>query len=110
MKHKIGEIIKITNDFEIKSALGGYIKQVKKGDTGFIDSKGSIHYLTGEARDKIQKIDDIELKGYDYESITNLIYKRLNCEFDIDNMLDDSDIDEVEHFKDIIKDVLSEIL
>ena len=110
MKPKIGEILTIKEDFEIKSALGGYTKQVKKGDTGFIDSKGMIHYLTGEARGKIQNIDGIELKGYDYESITNLIYKRLNCEFDIDYMLDDSDIDEVEHFKDIIEDVLSEIL
>ena len=77
MKHRIGEMIRIKKDFEIKTLMGKDTIHVKVGDTGFMDSTGMIHYLTGEARNKIQKIDDdIEVKGYDYESIAKLIFNK----------------------------------
>lgn len=108
MKHKVGEIIKIKEEFEIKTSIGENTIPVKKGDTGFMDSKGMIHYLTGEARNKIQKIDDIEVKGYDYESIAKLIFKRLNIEYNICEMLENEGI-EGHEFRDTIEDVLTDI-
>ncbi|EPY2295890.1 hypothetical protein ACXATC_003560 [Clostridium sporogenes] len=108
MKHKIGEMIRIKEDFEIKTAIRENTIQVKEGDTGFMDSKGMIHYLTGEARNKIQKIDDIEVKGYDYESIAKLIFKRLNIEYNICEMLENEGI-EGHEFRDTIEDVLTDI-
>jgi len=110
MKHKIGEIVTITDDFEIKGAIdNNNTILVKSGDTGFIDSKGLIHYMTGKARGKIQNIEDIEVKGYDYESISKLIYKRLNAEYDIGEMLENEDIDKID-FMETIEDMLSDIL
>lgn len=109
MKHKIGEIVTIKEGFEIKTAIGENTIQVKKGDTGLVDSRGMIHYLTGEARDKIQKIDGVEVKGYDYESISKLIFKRLNAEYNICEMLENEGI-EGHGFRDTVEDVLSDIL
>jgi hypothetical protein len=110
MKHKIGEIIIITDGFEIKGAIDNKDTiQVKSGDTGFIDSNGLIHYLTGKARGKIQKIEDIEIKGYDYESISKIIYKRLNAEYSLGEMLENEDIDKID-FVETIEDMLSDIL
>lgn len=109
MSHKIGEIITIKEDFEIKTAIGENTIQVKKGDTGFVDSRGMIHYLTGGARNKIQKIEGVEVKGYDYESISKLILKRLNEEYNICEMLENEGIGGHD-FRDTVEDVLSDIL
>jgi len=50
MIYKIGEEIGFKEGFEIESAFGGDKLQVKQGDKGFIDSRGMIHYTTGQAR------------------------------------------------------------
>ena len=56
MIYKIGEEIGFNSDFEIELAFSGDKLLVKQGDKGFLDSKGMIHYTTGQARGKIQKI------------------------------------------------------
>lgn len=109
MKHKIGEIVTIKEDFEITTVIGEETIKVKKGDIGFVDSKGLIHYLTGKAKNKIQKINDIEVEGYDYESIAKLIFKKLKNEYDIGEILEDEGIEEYD-FRDTIEDVLIDIL
>ena len=50
METKIGQQITVTEDFEIQTSCGENKIQVKKGDTGFIDSNGFVHYETGKAR------------------------------------------------------------
>lgn len=109
MKNKIGQILTIEQDFVIESAIAGNVIQVKKGDKGFIDSKGLLHYSTGEARGKIQLVKDAEMKGYDHESIATLIYKRLRNAYNLDEIIEDYDLDRDE-FIDEIEDILSSIL
>lgn len=109
MKSKIGQILTIEEDFKIITGICGNEIIVKKGDTGYVDSKGAIHYLTGAARGKIQVGKDIKIKGYDYESIATLIYKRLHCEYELGDMFGDYDIEKKE-FIDSIEDILNEIL
>ncbi len=107
-KFKIGQEITITEPFEIESALSNKTLNVKTGDKGFIDSKGLLHYTTGEARGKIHKVDDVEVGGYDYENIAKLIFKRLNSQFSLTDVFEDIDIpdsDFIEEIEDILSDI-----
>lgn len=106
---KIGQEIIVKEDFKINTIVSDKVKTVKKGDKGFIDSKGFLHLTTGKGIGKIVKIDDIEVKGYDYKNIVNMIYKRLNNTFFIDIILE-NDGYEVKDFLDEIEDVLTDIL
>lgn len=98
---KIGQEIIVEEDFEISNIVSNKIMTVKKGDKGFLDSKGFIHLTTGNGRGKIVKINDvnIEVEGYDYENISNIILNRLNREFGIEELLENE-----------IEDVLTDIL
>jgi len=110
MSKRIGQEITSTKNFEIELSLSGNKLQVKEGDKGFIDSSGNIHYTTGQARGKIQCWNNVELKGYDYENIARLIYKRLNGYYGIkQDYLEEYDIQEKD-FINQIEDVLSDIL
>ena len=109
MKFKIGQEIEVTEDFELIGGLSGDKIEVKKGDTGFIDSNGSIHYQTGKARGKIHKLTDAEIKGYDTGNIAKIAYKYLERHFNIREYLEDYEIEEAE-FIDELDYILSEIL
>jgi hypothetical protein len=109
MKNKIGQIVTVKEDFEIETAIGGKKLQVKEGDKGFVDSRGFIHYTSGKARGKIQVFKDCEVKGYAHNDIASLIFKRLNCEVNLLEMLEDNDIDQND-FTDLIEDILMDIL
>lgn len=100
-KYQIGQELMIQENFEIKASLSGTKTSVQKGDKGFVDSLGIIHYTSGKARGKNQKLRDIELDGYDTENIAKLIYNRLNRKFSIADFLEGYDIE--------TKDILSEI-
>jgi len=107
--YKIGEEISFNIDFEIEAVLGKRL-QVKQGDKGYIDSKGHIHYTTGQARGKIQSLgSEIEVKGYDYSNIAKMLFKRLNNEFNLKEALDDYDVSETDVI-DSLEDILSDIL
>lgn len=109
MKIKVGQEIIVKEDFKINTIVSDKVKTVKKGDKGFIDSKGFLHLTTGEGIGKIVKIDDIEVKGYNHKNIAKMIYKRLNNAFLIDIILE-NDGYEVKDFLDEIEDVLTDIL
>lgn len=105
---KIGQEIEITKDFVLESCLGTKVLEVKKGDKGYIDGNGCIHYTTGKARGMIQKAK-AEIKGFDYENISKIIFNRLNNSYNLDEFLDDYDIDKYELTEEI-ENVLVEIL
>lgn len=109
MQLKIGQKIVVQENYEIETCITNTKLQVKKGDVGFIDSHGLIHYLSGQARGKIHNIADVEVKGYDIENISELIFRQLKSDFHINDMLEDYEID-IREFKDSIEDILSEIL
>jgi len=110
MTYKIGEEIRFSEGFEINGALSGNTLTVKEGDRGYLDSRGNVHYTTGQARGKIQSMkNEIEVKGYDYENIAKMIFKRLKNQFNLIEFLDDYDISERD-FTEEIEEVLSDIL
>lgn len=109
MQLEIGQKMVVKENFEILTDISNTKLEVKKGDVGFIDANGMIHYLSGQARGKIHNIADVEVKGYDIENITELIYRQLKSDFYINDMLEDYEID-IREFKDSIEDILSEIL
>jgi hypothetical protein len=110
MSYKIGEEIGFNKEFEIESAFGGNKLQVKEGDKGYIDSRGNIHYTTGQARGKIHSLGkEIEVKGYDHSNIAKMLFKRLNNQFNLKEALDDYDIsdkDLIDELEDILSDIL----
>ena len=106
---KIGQEIMVKEDFKINTMVSDKVKTVKKGDKGFMDSRGFLHLTTGNGIGKIVKIDDIEVKGYDYRNISSIIFRRLINAYDLDEFMDCEDIEETEII-DEIEDVLMEIL
>jgi len=107
-KIKIGQEIIAQEEYEIETELSKTKLTVKVGDRGFVDSKGLLHYINGEARDKIVMINNVEINGYDYENIARLIYRKLNFSYPLSDMFEDYDIDSSD-FKETIEDVSSDI-
>lgn len=108
MKFKIGQEIKIKEDFTIKT-FNDNIIVIKENDKGFLDSKGLLHLTSGKGIGKIVKMDNMEIKGYDYENISKLIFNRLNYVFNISEFLSGEEISK-EEFKEEIEDILMDIL
>lgn len=102
---KIGEEIKIKEDFKINTIVSDNVKTVKKGDKGFIDSRGFLHLTTGNGKGKVVKIEDIEVKGYDYRNIAKMIFNRLNSIYALEMLFDDEGID----LKDFIEEIEDEL-
>lgn len=105
---KVGQEIKMTKDFTLVSCLGTKVLEVKKGDKAYIDGSGFAHYTTGKARGSIQKTN-AEIRGFDYENISKIIFKRLDNSYNVDEYLDDYDIDKNEFIEEI-ESALVEIL
>ncbi|WP_353096199.1 hypothetical protein [Tissierella praeacuta] len=111
-KYKIGQEIVITDNFEIESWLSKKKVEVKKDDRGIIDSKGFVHYTTGQARGMVQKLDweNLKIEGYDYRNIAKMVYDKLNWDFNLyDDFLDDYEL-EKEDFINAIEGILRNIL
>lgn len=109
-KINVGETLTVTNNFKLTSEDGRHTLQVKSGDTGFVDSEGVVHYLTGEAKGHRQAVyDRKDIKGYDAISIAIMIKDRLNEEFGLTMFLEDRGIKENE-FTAIISDELMNVL
>ena len=103
---KIGELIKLDKDINVKT-FGGNILKAKKGDRGFITQDGSIYLLDGRAQNKIITTE-IEPRGIDYSSIAQLIFRRINIELDLGDLLKDNDI-EPKDCIDLIESVIEDI-
>lgn len=108
VKFKIGQEVKSDVEYIIKTEFRNKAITVKKGDTGYVDSRGWIHYLNGEARGKIN-VADVEVEGYDFENIARMIMARLILNYDLESILDDYDISK-DDVKEEIEDLLSDIL
>ncbi len=106
---RIGEEIRIKEDFKINTIVSDKVKTVKKGDKGYLDSKGLLHIVNGAGKGKIVNVDGLEVKGYDHENIAKMIFGRLSNYFNLDEVLENEDIDS-ERFKEEIEDVLMDIL
>lgn len=106
---KIGQEIMVKEDFKINTMVSDKVKTVKKGDKGFMDSRGFLHLTTGNGIGKIVKIDDIEVKGYDHRNIASIIFRKLIDVYDLDEFIYYEGFEEAEIIDDIA-DVLMEIL
>lgn len=106
---KIGQELQIKEDFKINTIVSNKVITVKQGDKGFIDSVGHLHITTGNGKGKVVKINNAEVKGYDYENISKLILNRLNSVFGLEEYFKDEDIDSKEVI-DEIEYILMEIL
>jgi len=107
--YKIGEEIGFSQDFEIESVISATKAIVKAGDKGYIDSRCNVHYTTGQARGKIQHLDNAEMKGYDYTNIAKMLFKKLKNEFMLEEHLEGYDFSEkdfIEEIEDILNDIL----
>ena len=108
-KFEIGQEIIIDEDYTIQSVLTGKLIQVRKGDKGFLDANGNIHIRTGDARGKIVPfIEKERVSGYDIQNIAEMIYKRLDGEFEIGDYMDDCGV-EKEDIVNTLEDLLMDI-
>lgn len=106
---KIGKEVEIAKSFKINTTVSEKVLTVKEGDKGFFDSKGYLNLITGKGKGKTVKIKDIEIRGYDHENISKMIFTKLNSEFGLKTYLQDKEID-VNEFMEKIEDVLMVIL
>lgn len=105
MKFKIGQEVVVDENFTIQSVITSKTMEVKMGDKGIIDSEGNLHLKTGNAKGKIIPYTEKEnLKGYDIQNIAQMIFKRLNDEFHLADIIYAYDI-EKEDFIDAIESV-----
>lgn len=106
---KLGEKVIFENGFEIEGVISQNKLTVKKGDTALVTRYG-YKILRGEGRGKIISfMEDEKPNGIDCEGVADMIYERLNREYNVSEFLMDYDIDE-EDFIDSIFDVISDIL
>ena len=106
---KIGETYEAQKDLELQTLVTGREMTIKKGDMGVVTKNGHILMLTGKCKGKkILKID-ITLKDIDFKNISNITLKRLDSEFNLNEILEDNDI-EPEHVAQYILDTLEQIL
>lgn len=88
---KAGQEITMKEDFEVACFAGK--KKVKKGDRAFVTAAGCAHFVTGEARGKIQILSSVEIKGWDTENIAKILCSGLDAYFDLSTILEEHDID-----------------
>lgn len=104
---KVGQRIEVTQDFTI-SGFDNKKVIVKKGDSGFIDSNNFIHYITGNAEGMIQGIKGWDIKGYDVNNITKMVFDHIDNYFGLLDILQFYDVNVI-GFKEIIFKVIDSI-
>lgn len=108
-KAKIGQEIQITEGFEIKKGVSGKKVEIKEGDRAIVNSDGLLQYISGNANGMLQKVDSIEVDGYDHSNIAKMLYRRLDRYFGISDYLEFNEIDEsrfIEEIEDVLMDIL----
>ncbi|MHB9925632.1 hypothetical protein EXM63_04160 [Clostridium botulinum] len=101
-----GQLITLENDIEFET-FGGNTLKAKEGDKGFITHNGSVRLITGQAQGKII-VTDIKPNGIDYYSIAHLIFRRLDVELELGEILTDNDIgvlDCIAYIEGVIEDI-----
>ena len=108
MSKRIGSIIKIKEDINIKKIVSGQDRIVKAGTTAVVNSDGDLYILTGTEQNTILN-QHLEVYGYDHTSIAELIFRRLNLEIDLGDILEESDFsnnDCIEIIESVLEDIL----
>ena len=107
---KIGQEITIKENSFIQATFGKEVIEVKTGDKAIITKKG-IKYITGDARNKINIYDKLDIKGYDIDNICKRIVNALknNLGYDFEEYLEDSDLS-TQDLENIVWDELSEYI
>lgn len=110
MKYEIGQEVEATKEAIIYSPLTNTAIAIRKGDKGFVDSRGSIHYTTGDAKGKIvDSIDVKDLHDYDNVNISKMIVERLMQEYEMKEFMDGYKVSPAD-MMGTIEDVLMDIL
>lgn len=103
---RIGQIIESKVETEVEVALSGEKVIIPKGNKVIIGADGFAHHLRNGMIQPLGK--DMEVKGYDAAGIAKYLYEKLNCHFEIDEMLENYDLDkcnfmsEIEYYLDDI--------
>lgn len=103
---KIGELVTIKKDITLKT-FSGFGLKAKTGDKGIVTKNGDVYLITGEAQNKFITTD-IQVKGIDCNSIAGLIFRRLDMELNLGEMLEDYDIenkDFIEYIGSMLEDI-----
>lgn len=108
MSKKLGEGLQVSEEFELKTTMGGKSITIKEG-TEFVvtrainDNKLEAMFLTGEAKGKLITIPE-GVEGIDYDHIADIIGS------DIESKLEDMGLDVDEVMSEVIGDTLEEWL
>lgn len=106
MAYKIGQILTSKEDVEVEIALSGKKEIVPKGNKVVIGADGFAHHLKDGCIQPLS--ENMEVKGYDTEGISQVVYDWLDKKFNLqEDMLDKWDISEKE-FKEEIEWALDE--
>lgn len=76
--YKIGQLLKLQKTMEIGSTFNGDVIKTHRGDKAVVTSKGSLLFLSGNAKGCITLPSDVEVKGYDVGCIAKVIIDRVN--------------------------------
>ena len=108
MSKAIGSIVEIEQDIQVTKILTGENKMIKAGTTTVVDANGDLFVLTGTEQNTIVN-QGYKVNGYATKSIAQLIFRRLNFELNLGDILNENDI-EVNDFIDITESMLIDIL
>ena len=102
--YKIGTMLKLREDVEFKSFLGGK-KFIKKGTKIWVGADKFAHYQDGT----IQPLaEDSTIEGYDDRGITERILSQLKTDLSLDEMCEEYEVD-FEYIRNSIKYALEEL-
>ena len=102
---KVGEYIKIEEDYIGETALSNKPIEVKAGETGIITAAGTLLF-DGSKEVKLDK--NIKVKGYFEKGLTRFIFQELEEATGLSAMLSDYDIS-VSEFKDELEIILMKL-
>ena len=102
--YKIGEMLTVSADVELKDFLGDKTL-VNKGTKIWIGADNLAHYQDGT----IQSLsEDSTVKGYDTKGITERIFAQLNTDFPLDEICEEYEV-KFEDIRDSIEYALEEL-
>ena len=107
---KIGQEIKIKENIFIQTPLGEEVIEVKAGDRAIITKMG-VKYITGDARNKINMSNKLDVKGYDVDNICKRVTKALIDNFSdvFEEYMEDYEVTKKD-LEEIVYDELSEFI
>lgn len=106
-EYKIGEVFKISEDVELKTAITNEPKLIKKGTKIVIGADRLAHHVYSGIIQPLEK--DSIVKGYNSYGIAKVICMILEHDFSLSDMLSDNSIDE-DDFIESIAECLSDRL